>query len=138
MAEDDFSQAPDQLREAIERAGSNNWRARAEAATRLGDWITQPKIIQQLVLMLDDRDTAVTEAAVASLVRDPNLDGLAGVVKALGQDPHVADHIQAKLISLWFDGYPLVRLLEELTKKFASGPIRDGADEILIVLNGQE
>jgi hypothetical protein len=120
------------LADALQQSRSAEFGIRIDAAFQLRPWVQRPETFQRLVAMLDDEDTAVTEAAVDVLANGEHPDGLAAVINAMVVlHPSNGDHIQDKLINLWFEGLPLPERLDKLVTSHSDGAVHDGAVGLL-------
>lgn len=124
------------LEEALRWAGSPNWRSRCDSALALAGHVEAAAAFEQLVKMLDDSDTAVIEVATRSLTTAAGQRGLVEVLQVLaGSEDNVGYFIRDALVALWLDGTPVLELCRAILDAEVSDPAREGAAEMINVLN---
>ncbi|MEN3359407.1 MAG: hypothetical protein V7637_3389 [Mycobacteriales bacterium] len=130
---DEGATNPEALRfeHALTQAAASDWSDRVDAARILKHHVDRPAAFRKLVEMLDDRNLAVIEEAVESLVAS-GLPGMREVLKALyeGEDD-AGYHIRDRLNSLWLDGMPILEWSRQLAGESESASVRAGAAEII-------
>ncbi|MFE2546715.1 HEAT repeat domain-containing protein [Actinacidiphila glaucinigra] len=90
----------DELLSALRYAQSTSWAVRAAAGRRLAAWPEHAEALPALHrLLLDERDTGVTQETAEALLKRQDLPGLRAVLRALSQAESVdnSDHLDAEV-----------------------------------------
>lgn len=120
---------------ALAMSASLNWMERAAAIRLLANHIGDPRARAQLVQGLSDSDTAVVVEATELLVRDDGIRGMRDVLSYLAiSEDDAGYHIRDRLVEMWLNGYPVLDIVQEVLREEPPGPIRQGASEMLDLL----
>lgn len=126
------------LGDAVRKAANADWHIRLESVSDLVRHIHCDVAFEQLVVMLNDDDTAVIVAAVAGLVQSAGIKGLAKVLEVLASsEDEVGYFVRDKLVEMWLAGAPIIEFCNELIASDCPPLAREGASEMLDILNSK-
>ena len=100
--------------------------------------IGDPRARAQLARGLSDLDTAVVAEATDVLARVGGIAGMRDALRHLAMsDDDAGYHIRDRLVEIWMDGYPVLDVIREILREEPPGATRDGASEMLDLLEAR-